>query len=485
MVNHDPLFDLIKSLSAKEKRNFSSYALRQDRSKEPGFWKLYQVMLNEEDYNEKKIIHKLKGEKMVRQLSVAKNYLSELILQSLTTLYRRSTVEKEIREGLNRLEVLAVKGQGELLRKVLQKTWKLAHQFEYSTYQLELLNWFLRQERKAQSKYLSVRIQEYANIQKQVVRQIVAESQLRLFHDELFAIFQAGTFTIGGPNYHRMLEIMESEEVRDHEALTFHAKVVRQYLFVFKGLLLNDANGIELAYRDMVALWKAYPHQIDSRPAQYFTMLFSHCDSCFESGVFVNYEDSLSQLKLLKNNDNVNASKVFYMSYHLDLRYFVHHRDYQAAEEMISQFESESADYQSDWNSALNLTFYYNILQTLFLNGNYQKANKWAQEIINAPIIDARKDIQNSARLFQLILHFQLDNIELLENLLKSTERYLSREREMRASEKAILEAFRTIVRHPDKEKSTFKKLLIAMEDNEDALLGADNILVWVNKRIS
>ena len=86
MSKSDVLFQLIKSLSRGEKRNFK--LLTQLTSGDKKYIQLFDAIDKESDYDESKIIKDLKDDDFTRQFSVAKNYLYNSILKSLAYFYK-------------------------------------------------------------------------------------------------------------------------------------------------------------------------------------------------------------------------------------------------------------------------------------------------------------------------------------------------------------------------------------------------------------
>jgi tetratricopeptide (TPR) repeat protein len=72
------------------------------------------------------------------------------------------------------------------------------------------------------------------------------------------------------------------------------------------------------------------------------------------------------------------------------------------------------------------LVFYYKIACLYFGSGNNEKAIDYLNRIINSKA-DLRNDLQCYARLLNLIAHYELGNFDLLEYLIKSVYRFMSK----------------------------------------------------------
>ena len=82
MKKPDDLFKLIKSLEKAEKGYFKKFAQTHNKGAEHQYLKLFDAIDQQLEYNEPDLLKKFKSESFVKQLSVTKSYLWDLILKS-------------------------------------------------------------------------------------------------------------------------------------------------------------------------------------------------------------------------------------------------------------------------------------------------------------------------------------------------------------------------------------------------------------------
>ena len=70
----------------------------------------------------------------------------------------------------------------------------------------------------------------------------------------------------------------------------------------------------------------------------------------------------------------------------------------------------------------------YNRAYSYFGIGDYKKALSVINEVLNDNEQNLRQDIYSFARIFNLIIHYELENYDFLEYVVKSTNRYLSKQ---------------------------------------------------------
>src|SRR5262249_20899523 len=114
MTPSDKLFQLIKSLSKSEKRNFKLLASLNDKEEKSVFLKLFDAIEKQTrrqgKYDEKAIKEQFKKEVFIKQLTAAKFHLLNLILKSLRNYYNNTSANEQANKLLLNLEILFKKG---------------------------------------------------------------------------------------------------------------------------------------------------------------------------------------------------------------------------------------------------------------------------------------------------------------------------------------------------------------------------------------
>ena len=85
MTPNDHLFQLIKSLTASEKRYFKLFAAKQAEGRTTNYEKLFDAYneLPDGTYNEEEFAKTLKAKKLGKYLSDEKKYLTELVMKAM------------------------------------------------------------------------------------------------------------------------------------------------------------------------------------------------------------------------------------------------------------------------------------------------------------------------------------------------------------------------------------------------------------------
>ena len=133
------LHTLIRSLTPTEKRYFKLYSSMQGRRK--NYVALFDAIAAQPEYDEAALREQFAGERFLKQFNVAKKYLYDLILRSLSNFHVASTSESQIREMLRNVEILFERGLASQALRQVDRAIELAARFERSALELEARSW--------------------------------------------------------------------------------------------------------------------------------------------------------------------------------------------------------------------------------------------------------------------------------------------------------------------------------------------------------
>jgi hypothetical protein len=104
------IFSLIHSLTPSEKRYFKLYAQRQVQGRNTNYLKLFEAINTQVKYDEPELLKRFRKETFVKQFSVAKNYLFNMLLKSMQEYNQENFIEWKIRNLFLQVKILASKG---------------------------------------------------------------------------------------------------------------------------------------------------------------------------------------------------------------------------------------------------------------------------------------------------------------------------------------------------------------------------------------
>ncbi len=138
MAVNTSLFELIKSLDSGELRYLRLYSVKYHRKGKSNAQKLFDAVLQQEEYDEKALKEKFKGEKWVKHFASEKKHLFDTIVRGLADYEQVNAKKDDILTLLVRVEVLYKKRLYPACAKLIKKGKKLALDYEYFEYVFHL-----------------------------------------------------------------------------------------------------------------------------------------------------------------------------------------------------------------------------------------------------------------------------------------------------------------------------------------------------------
>jgi tetratricopeptide (TPR) repeat protein len=109
---------------------------------------------------------------------------------------------------------------------------------------------------------------------------------------------------------------------------------------------------------------------------------------------------------------------------------------------MVPEIEEKLEEHALQLDRHRVLVFYYKIACLYFGSGDNEKAIDFLNRIIHWKV-DLRVDLQCYARLLHLIAHYELGNYDILEHLIKSVYRFMSKMKNLSVVEMEIFSFLR------------------------------------------
>ena len=188
MKPSDKLYELIKSLSKAEKRNFKLLYSSVAHSDSKNFIRLFNLLEKMPFYDEAIIKKQFHGEPMVIQLTATKHYLYTLIIRSLLYL-KQNNADTYYESNLKCIPILFNKKLYNHITKLILPIKRKLYETESYQFLLEALHW----EEKTNS-YLPI-FKEAFNKNKQI--RIEKESAIKKYQNQcIYNSLKAQTFAI-------------------------------------------------------------------------------------------------------------------------------------------------------------------------------------------------------------------------------------------------------------------------------------------------
>ncbi len=488
MILKKSLFDLIKSLSGSEKRYIQ---LSTEFKEDSNYARLFLCYERMRTINESIIQKEFKEEAILNQIHVAENYLYKAILKCLRNFHSDSSIEFEIKNQLNDVEILYRKGLYHQCKSTLNHLEKTALKYENHFVLIEVYNWYseLRQvmaentpfpdhaiifQNELNSLNAHKNIIEYKKMSSDLLLNMKSENkdQMREIEKIIFS------------------SLLQSEA----KATTFRSKLSFYQVHGEYQTLKGDIEKAITFQQKVVTLLETNPHQIQKKPLFYLISMNNLAIGLIKAGQFEEAIRVIQKLRASTKTFSIKNSidwqtKLFTITSSLELDVYIKSDDFTKGIELIPHIQAE-LERPKSVGPAEKLQFEFAFARLFFGNKKYKESLRWINKLLNNPNKESLSDIYCCARMLQIIIYFETKDWEMLPYAIINTTRYLKSTKKLYRSETAMLAAMRKLedVEKP-KELQQLKKLSAAFEeiftDNlEKNLLDNFDFSTWVSDKI-
>ena len=491
-------------MSGKEKLFFRKRYLLLTEDTDNNYLKLFNEISSQSEkeniYDEAKIKSGKYSGKFLKNLSFHKNYLYNLILNSLSHYCRDQNDVFQIRNLMTQAEILSKRLLHDQSIKLLQKAKKLSSERDLHNVKYDILN-----------------------TERLIIKQTATMEEFSLQNDLLFSEqykivdllknsldyyvlnFNVGKFlmSFGSGKVRGKDSLKEFEEIFDTPLLKdiVHAKTfLARYIYhnlnlqyhltkeQYKEAHSHAHSAVKLCEENIVKLMKGFDNYVFALNnlliCQIRLRFFSEFDATSDimkklpeqypdnlndyNKVFIFY--SLSVLRLSKDMENfdINALKI----------------DEEEIQGKLPLYEERLSMYQK-------IILYFFLSASNFAIENFGNCIHWNSKMFNLGKSDLSEDYQCYARIIQLIAFFELGYHDSLEYTLKSVYHFISRKKKVYKYETIIQKYLRRSFRiKSDSElMEMFEEMKLEIEKllkdpYERNALDAFNILYWLESKI-
>lgn len=451
------LFDLIKSLSRSEKRYFKLFCA-QTRSS-ANYLRLFEAMEKQNVYDERLIKEQFAGEAFIKQLHVTKHYLRNLILKSLRNFHARLSKDAELKDMLRNVEIMFHKELYACCQDELQKARAQAESYELYNCLVDIDTW----QRKVDQ---AIKPNNYEAFLYCMSRQQQAIDMLHNTNRYWQFTIRSSQSTLSRSDKADADEVLLTDI---KNARTLEAKVLHYNTLYFKHLRTNNIEAAEQTLYELVTYLENHPERIDEEPGWFA----SSVNNFISFLVFrKKYEPALEIVQRAKIvyeqwkivSEKKTLFKQVMRTYNVELEIY---RDTQLFADklpFIKQIEAFVTMNRHKMPKAYLVSFWFQLANIFFMLRDYEKALSWLNEILNLKARDVRLDLQIYARILNLMIHLDQQNLFVLRYFVDSTRRFFKKHSTMSDEEKTLLKFFSTIARTPVLEyKQKFQELYDAL----------------------
>jgi len=459
-IKDDPLFDLIKSLTQTEAAFFKKYACIHVKGEENNYVQLYDILDGMEYFDDSALRKQLGKKNVPKQLHRVKNYLYNQILSSLREYHAAITIEEQLKDTLKDIEIMYGKGNYKLCKTLLDNGKALGYKYEKLNAIIEFLEW----DTKLISKDIGYKnkTELLSNIflaHKLVLDQKKNLYEYELWFNKMYTVIKSNNKIRDVKQLAAWEEIMGQDIFKEEsKALSFQAKIIYNYCWGgFYYCTGNWKKVLEVVKR-RYDLLESRQDLINDAPHQYINILGN------KLGLLVNLPTmqsiSLQEgeaqffeiVKSMKRFGRLWRSltgiseieiRVFANTTIHELGFYVSRGDFISAMSCSEKAEEKMESLVHSIGRSSELAYLYYTAYAYFGAGEYRRALRYINYIMNNNYLELREDMQCFTRILNLMVHYELGNVFVLESGVLHAKRFLKQKGYFFAYEKCLLVFFK------------------------------------------
>lgn len=489
------LFNLIKSLTKSEKRFFKLSSSLQTGDK--NYLKIFDAIDEQNEYDEPQLKDLFKEEKFIKHFPSEKNHLYKLILKSLRSYYSDNSISSILQQEIKNIEILYRKTLYEECEKFLHRAKKLAIEHEKFYYHFELLGIekMLLEEAFADGKF-NRSLDDLIEEEQMVIAKLRNLAKYHVLYSKVNLAFRSEGYSREEGSRKIIDEVSENYLIKTKN--TALSKSAASICFYTQGFCHSANNEKDLSFIAFQKVKKI----LDDNPAlkqdlikRYVRTIYNlikiHIDRKEFRSAFKLIEELRSYDKSDKHNSIDIQTRIFRASYIAELDIYDKLGEYQEGLKLIDIIEEKLTFYESKSTKEDLIAFYLKFSVIFIGAGEFNKSLFWINKILNDNEKVLRQDLYAYARIINLIVHLELENYDLVEYLIKSTQRFLNKKKRDFELEKTIISYIRKLskVTNTEKQKEIYIEFRLRLEElfkdpNNQILLNYFDFLSWVDSKI-
>jgi hypothetical protein len=489
------LFKLVKSLTKSEKRFFKLSSSLQ--SGEKNYLKIFDYIERQSSYDENALKEEFENQTFIKHLPSEKNHLYKLILKSLRSYYSEQSISSSLKQEIKNVEILYNKALYKECEKFVGRAKQTAKRYEKFYYWFELIGWEKKLLESAyESGEFSTDLDKLVEEEEMVIAKLRNLAEYTVIYSKINLIFRSGGFTRNERERQVVEDIADYHLIKGkNTAVSTKAASICYYI---KGLCAATNRN----YRDSFQFFNRTQEILDNNPyikldtgQRYVNTLFHLLRCHIDNKDFNEAQELILMIRSLHGKKGFNSIdisvRIFSNTYNQELLLLHAMGEFDKSVELITEIEKQQALYEGKISKEMEVLLTYNKAYSYFGTGDYKKALQYINEVLNDNEQNLRQDIYSFSRLFNIVIHYELENYDFLEYVVKSTNRYLSKQERDYQVENVCIKSIRKLAKTAEtvnrieifeKMQSEISELL--NDHNERVVLEYFDISSWVRSKI-
>ena len=420
------LFNLIHSLSSRERAYFKRFAGMHKQSSDSNYLKVFEAIYEQEEFDEKALKEQFKNDKLSRYFPRVKKYLYDKILESMRLFHADDSMSIQLKLQIISARFLYSK---QLFKQAMKKAQQIKKEAEEAEYWAE---------------YLAASEIETSIIARMGSNGVEYEQLVELKKGGLSALQK---YTEAYEQYYlkrQMTHLLGRNAISDHKEMErifqsvksaknlqgVSGQVMRlNILGLYSEHRLKDYPQATIYYDEVISLMESHPNVLLKSSDLYLFFIGRLLELTIYQFSFDSYQIYLQKIKstLLDNELLWHRQKKFRFVVEADYYYYSLLCLFELSkhEQTLPLFNEFTDNLQSklyDIHPAYQLRFPCLSMLIYFFRGEFEEALNQANKALDIPI--DFHPMKENVRLWLLFIQWELENYDLLEHQIRNTVRY-------------------------------------------------------------
>jgi len=442
-----------------------------------------------QEYNDETLIKKIGWDKMPeaerkRKLSVTKSYLYHQILRSLRTYNEKESIETQLHNMILDVENLKSKGLYSAASKRIAQAKKIATEHEKLPTLLDILTTEINLSIGSKNRQIKSTVKDLYDEANKVLSKLEEVLPIQQLDSETFVAIRTRTKEAESDLLEKVEELLPEEKfvltLKSFYAVNYYYHTLASYYQIKQDF--KKAHDYRLK---IVELWRDKTKIKNARLTKYIIILSNFLQSCHELDERHKYSifpEIFKEIAELPIRSQAQEVEVFQNVYFLKLLWYFNTNKFHKAEALVPEIESGLTKYDKEIKKARLITFYHNLTLLFFILADYENAWKWLSKILNDDKSDVMMHIQRFSRIFEIVIHLELDSDRVVNYLLETLK--TSKKNEF---EQLAFKYLDKINKAVTMKRSLYRDFKIGLDnlDNPEKYTGINELAIWVETKIT
>ena len=482
-IKEDPLFDLVKSLTQTEKVFLKKYAHIHVKGGKNNYLQLFGILNEMEYFDEKELRKKLGKKNKPKQLHRVKNYLYNQILNSLREYHASITISEQLTDTLKDIEIMYGKGNYDQCKSFIEKGKSLAYKYEKLNAIVEFLEW----NKKLISKDIGFKnkqilLSKIFSELKTVLEKQRNQYEYEQWFNKMYTVIKSNNKIRDEHQLDEWNKIMGQEIFMDEsKAMSFKAKIIYNYCWGAYHYCSGNWEKVILAVNRRHELLDSKKELISDSPHQYINILGNRLGLLVNLGIMKSqpleegekqfYEITKSMKKFGRLWRSVTGIseieiRIYVNTIIHEMGLHISRGNFQQAVAVSKKSEEKMDNLSKNIGKSSKIAYLYYTGYAYFGAGDNRRALHYINFIMNDNYLEIREDLQCFTRILNLMIHYELGNVFVLESGVLHAKRFLKQKGYFFEYEKLLLNFFKKAAMMKLDSRKEESKALLKLQKN-------------------